>query len=34
MTLAHALTRRGGGYGLVTICGGIGEAEAVVIKVG
>jgi acetyl-CoA C-acetyltransferase len=33
MTAALALRRRGGGHGLVTICGGIGEAEAAVIRV-
>jgi acetyl-CoA C-acetyltransferase len=33
MTLAYELRRRGGGLGLVTICGGIGEAEAVLIRV-
>jgi acetyl-CoA C-acetyltransferase len=33
MTAASELLRRGGGTGLVTICGGIGEAEAVVITV-
>jgi acetyl-CoA C-acetyltransferase len=33
MTLAHELRRRGGGLGLVTICGGIGEAEAVLLRV-
>ncbi len=33
MTLAYELRRRGGGYGLVTICGGVGEAEAVIIRV-
>jgi acetyl-CoA C-acetyltransferase len=34
MTLAFELARRGGGLGLVTICGGIGEGEAVLIQVG
>ncbi|MCU1482186.1 MAG: putative acetyl-CoA C-acetyltransferase [Subtercola sp.] len=34
MTLTNELTRRGGGYGLVTICGGIGEAESVIVRVG
>jgi acetyl-CoA C-acetyltransferase len=34
MTLAFELARRGGGLGLVTICGGIGEGEAVLIRVG
>jgi acetyl-CoA C-acetyltransferase len=33
MTLANELRRRGGGIGLVTICGGIGEAEAALIRV-
>ncbi|OGL40782.1 MAG: hypothetical protein A3C43_00465 [Candidatus Schekmanbacteria bacterium RIFCSPHIGHO2_02_FULL_38_11] len=33
MTLAYELKRRGGGYGLASICGGIGEGEACVIKV-
>jgi acetyl-CoA C-acetyltransferase len=33
MTLAYELARRGGGYGLVSICGGIGEAEAAIIRV-
>jgi acetyl-CoA C-acetyltransferase len=33
MTLVYELRRRGGGFGLVTICGGIGEAESVIVKV-
>jgi acetyl-CoA C-acetyltransferase len=33
MTAASELTRRGGGIGIVSICGGIGEAESVVIAV-
>jgi len=33
MTLAFELARRGGGIGLVAICGGIGEGEAAVIRV-
>jgi acetyl-CoA C-acetyltransferase len=33
MTLVQELTRRGGGHGLVTICGGIGEAESVIVRV-
>jgi acetyl-CoA C-acetyltransferase len=33
MTLAFELRRRGGGLGLVTICGGIGEGEAVLLDV-
>lgn len=34
MTTANALRRRGGGVGLVCICGGVGEAESVVVRVG
>jgi len=33
MTLAYELKRRGGGYGLASICGGIGEGEACIIRV-
>lgn len=33
MTLCYELKRRGGGYGLATICGGIGEGECMVLKV-
>jgi acetyl-CoA C-acetyltransferase len=33
MTAVNQLRRRGGGRGLVTICGGVGEAEAVVVTV-
>jgi len=33
MTLAYELRRRGGGIGLVSICGGIGQGEALLIKV-
>jgi acetyl-CoA C-acetyltransferase len=33
MTTVNQLRRRGGGIGLVCICGGIGEAEAVVVYV-
>jgi acetyl-CoA acetyltransferase len=33
MTAAFELRRRGGGTALVTLCGGIGEAEAAVIRV-
>jgi acetyl-CoA C-acetyltransferase len=33
MTVAFELARRGGGFGLVTICGGIGEGQAAVIRV-
>jgi acetyl-CoA C-acetyltransferase len=32
MTLTNELRRRGAGVGLVTICGGIGEAEAVLLR--
>jgi acetyl-CoA C-acetyltransferase len=34
MTAIGELQRRGGGTGLVTICGGVGEAEALVVRVG
>lgn len=34
MTLAYELRRRGKRYGLATLCGGIGEGEAVIIEVG
>lgn len=33
MTMAFELKRRGGGLGLATICGGVGEAECFIIKV-
>jgi acetyl-CoA C-acetyltransferase len=33
MTAAFELRRRGGGTALITLCGGIGEAEAAVIRV-
>jgi acetyl-CoA C-acetyltransferase len=33
MTLAYELKRRGGGYGVAAICGGLAQGEAVVIKV-
>jgi len=32
MTACFELKRRGGGYGLVTICGGIGEGECMIVK--
>ncbi len=32
MTLGYELKRRGGGYGLMSICGGVGEGECFVIK--
>lgn len=33
LTVAYELQRRGGGYGLCTICGGVGESECFIIKV-
>ncbi len=33
MTLAYELRRRGGGYGVAAICGGLAQGEAVIIKV-
>lgn len=33
MTLVYELARRGGGYGVAAICGGIGQADAMVIQV-
>jgi acetyl-CoA C-acetyltransferase len=33
MTACLELKRRGGGYGLVAICGGIGEGESMIVKV-
>lgn len=33
MTTINQLQRRGGGTGLVCICGGVGEAEAVIVRV-
>lgn len=33
MTLAYELARRGGGYGVASICGGLAQGEAVVLKV-
>jgi acetyl-CoA C-acetyltransferase len=33
LTLAHELRRRGGGLGLATLCGGIGEGECVIVRV-
>jgi acetyl-CoA C-acetyltransferase len=33
MTLIFALRQRGGGWGLATICGGIGQGEAVIVRV-
>ncbi len=33
LTLAYELRRRGGGYGVATLCGGGGQGEAVLLKV-
>lgn len=33
MTMAYELQRRGGGYALCTICGGVGESECFILKV-
>jgi acetyl-CoA C-acetyltransferase len=33
MTVIYELRRRGGGVGLATICGGIGEGESMIVKV-
>jgi acetyl-CoA C-acetyltransferase len=33
MTIIYALQSRGGGWGLVAICGGIGQGESVIVKV-
>src|SRR5579883_317177 len=33
LTVAHELQRRGGGLGLATLCGGIGEGECVIVRV-
>jgi len=33
MTACYELRRRGGGFGLVTICGGVGEGECMIVKV-
>jgi acetyl-CoA C-acetyltransferase len=33
MTLARELARRGGGYGVAAICGGLAQGEAILIKV-
>jgi acetyl-CoA C-acetyltransferase len=34
LTLAYELRRRGGGYGVATLCGGGGQGEAILLKVG
>jgi acetyl-CoA C-acetyltransferase len=33
MTLAYELRRRGGGYGVASICGGLAQGEAIILKV-
>lgn len=33
MTTAYELQRRGGGYGIATVCGGVGESECFILKV-
>jgi acetyl-CoA C-acetyltransferase len=33
MTLAYELRRRGGGYGIASICGGLAQGEAVILRV-
>jgi acetyl-CoA C-acetyltransferase len=33
MNLIHELRRRGGGLGVVALCGGVGEAEAALVRV-
>jgi len=33
MTLAYELRRKGGGYGVASICGGLAQGEAVILKV-
>jgi acetyl-CoA C-acetyltransferase len=33
MTLAYELRRRGGGYGVAAICGGLAQGEAIILKV-
>ena len=33
LTLAYELRRRGGGYGVATLCGGGGQGEAILLKV-
>jgi len=33
MTMMYELHRRGGGYGVAAICGGLGQADACIIKV-
>jgi acetyl-CoA C-acetyltransferase len=33
MTMAYELARRGGGYGVAAICGGLAQGEAIIIRV-
>ena len=33
MAVAYELRRRGGGYGVASICGGLAQGEAVILKV-
>lgn len=33
MTMAHELKRRGGGYGVAAICGGLAQGDAVIVRV-
>ena len=33
VTLLHELRRRGGGYGIASLCGGLSQGDAVLIKV-
>ncbi len=34
MNMLYELRRRGGGYGVVAICGAIGQADAAIVEVG
>lgn len=34
MTLAYELRRRGGGYGLAAICGGLAQGDAIILEIG
>ncbi len=34
ITLANALSRRGGGRGIAAICGGFGQGDAMMVEVG
>jgi len=33
MHLAYELQRRGGGYGVASICGGLAQGEAIILRV-